>query len=298
MEDRDQQTKDKMATAEDVKAHVEGPGAEKDSCENPEHTFGFNNRFSNLFSGNSEPAGLTLNQQYPADIANEHRSQMRRIAEDEKFDPEYYVADFRMPDEAEDYIAFTLEIRELEREEASEELEMGSDLPLPVEESSINRCLYGLSDLIFAFLHECRITEGEFNVESALTISQLSATLSCFATYESLDEAIVTSFRRSLAYTLCRNFKLAVTVLDNLKSVVRSGRKAMLGCLVRLWKLFDEDEDWEILKRLYINDYYRWIKSLDSETIEAFAEDLEKVQVRKADLGWDIESIEELVLEG
>jgi len=80
--------------------------------------------------------------------------------------------------------------------------------------------------------------------------------------------------------------------------VVRRGRKAILGCLVRLWKLFDQDEDREILKHLYIDDYYRWIKSLDSETIEALAEDLEKVHVRKADLGWDIERIEELALEG
>jgi len=90
-------------------------------------------------------------------------------------------ADFRLPDEAEDYIAFTLEISELKREKATDELEKGSDLPLLVEESSVNRCLFGLSDLIFAFLHEYRITEGEFNVESALTISQLSGTLSCFA---------------------------------------------------------------------------------------------------------------------
>mmetsp|Transcript_526 Transcript_526/g.969 ORF Transcript_526/g.969 Transcript_526/m.969 type:complete len:172 (-) Transcript_526:3581-4096(-) len=169
-----------------------------------------------------------------------------------------------VPAAAEDYIAFTLEMSKLEREEASEELEKGSDLPLPVEdESSINRCSYGLCDLIFAFLHECRITEEEFNVESAFKIDMHSDTLSSFATYETLDAAIVASFRRCLVCADCRNFKLAVKVLDNLKSVVHIGREAILGCLIRLWKVFDGAGIYGRLNRLYVNDYYRWIKSLE-----------------------------------
>mmetsp|Transcript_3892 Transcript_3892/g.5498 ORF Transcript_3892/g.5498 Transcript_3892/m.5498 type:complete len:92 (+) Transcript_3892:53-328(+) len=91
MEDRDQQAQDTEVTVEVLPAGVEGRGAEEDLCERQDYTYGFNNRFSNLFSGNSERARLALNEQYPADVANEYRSQMRRIAEDEKFDPEYYA---------------------------------------------------------------------------------------------------------------------------------------------------------------------------------------------------------------
>lgn len=63
-----------------------------------------------------------------------------------------------------------------------------------------------------AYCYNHRTTEGENTVESAWTLSRLSATLSWLEVHASVEECVVTSFRRMLVFPLYRHFVLCKKV--------------------------------------------------------------------------------------
>jgi SHQ1 protein len=100
------------------------------------------------------------------------------------------------------------------------------------ERKRINYCLgLGLLDLLFAYVYDYFITDGEPNVESAWNISTLSTTLSWLDDHldddddpDSVGRIVASSVRRCLVYPYLRNYRLALFVWHNVIDILRYTR--------------------------------------------------------------------------
>ena len=94
----------------------------------------------------------------------------------------------------------------------------------------------------FGWAYDHRTTMGDHTVESAWTVSALSATLSFLARHRTVYEAVVACLRRAIAYPLHRMWALAEAVLDDTRAIFRMGKRAVLKCLLDTRSLLIHDE--------------------------------------------------------
>jgi protein SHQ1 len=76
---------------------------------------------------------------------------------------------------------------------------------------------------MFSYLFDLRINEWEHNSVSDQMIGKLAPSLSCMVQYGSVKQALCTSVRRSLCYSLYRQFELAQKVADDLLELIQEG---------------------------------------------------------------------------
>lgn len=86
------------------------------------------------------------------------------------------------------------------------------------------RISYSLVDLLFAFLFDLRINEWETNSLTGLMIGKLAPSLSGMVQYSSAKEALCVAVRRSLCYSLYRQFELGKLVAEDTKKLIGEGR--------------------------------------------------------------------------
>ncbi|XP_064483457.1 protein SHQ1 homolog [Ornithodoros turicata] len=153
--------------------------------------------------------------------------------------------------------------------------------------------LLGLADILFAYAYDLRITQGEHCVESAWTISKLSATLSWFEVrFESAESVVQSSIRRSLCYPLYRSWKLAQKVLSDVIVFLRRGTCSVVQCLLDVHAIFEQHDSCYVLNQLYMDDYASWSQHLRTETLEGLAQELSEVNLSKSSLNLDLEELE------
>ena len=100
-------------------------------------------------------------------------------------------------------------------------------------------------DILFAYIYNCLITEYENSSESGWTINKLSATLSCLIDFdlnyysqsseisfnilnETIENLIISSYRRLLIYPLYRNIKICNKVKNIISKILENGRFCVL----------------------------------------------------------------------
>lgn len=152
--------------------------------------------------------------------------------------------------------------------------------------------LLGLVDILFAYAYNKRVTEGENTVESGWNISKLSATLSWFDEFWSLEQTVRSCFRRSLIYPLYRHWGLTCAVLRDVIQILRLGPRYVLRCLLEIHDAFNRQDSRYILNDLYITDYAIWIQSVRPKSLQSLADALKQVKIRKADLDLDLPELE------
>jgi protein SHQ1 len=154
--------------------------------------------------------------------------------------------------------------------------------------------LLGLLDILYAFAYDHRTTMGEPTVESAWTIAKLSSTLSWFDKFETPQEVLIACVRRALCFPLYRHYKLAVKIIDDVKAILKLGKRAVLKCFLNIKYLFDRSDNRHYLSRLYIDHYCVWIQSLSRKKLHALLEGVKNVKLSKNDIGFDLDALEEL----
>ena len=89
-----------------------------------------------------------------------------------------------------------------------------------------------LADVLYAYCYDCRLTQGDANVESAYSISRLSCSLSWLESWQLSETepttpgtAILFMLRRSLIYPYLRVWKLSRKVLADVAKLLLLGRK-------------------------------------------------------------------------
>jgi protein SHQ1 len=82
---------------------------------------------------------------------------------------------------------------------------------------------YSLVDLLFSYLFDLRINDLEHNSVSDVMIGKLAPSLSGLVRYESAKQSLCTAIRRSLCYSLYRQFDLANLVAKDLEMLLGKG---------------------------------------------------------------------------
>ncbi|CAN8001361.1 unnamed protein product [Ixodes hexagonus] len=153
--------------------------------------------------------------------------------------------------------------------------------------------LLGLLDILFAYTYNVRVTEGDNNVESGWTVSKLSATLSWFEEFWSLEQTVRCCVRRSLIYPLHRHWALSRAVLGDLRQILRLGPRYVLRCLLDIHGMFNKHDSRYVLNDLYVTDYAVWIQSVKPKVLHSLADALKRqVKIHKEDVGLDLSELE------
>lgn len=246
----------------------------------------------------------------PEHMTVQDARQERLRAEDEHFSAEHYLADRYEPAGVEQVLSYIAPWWDLAaRLDGSGDSATAEDLfrfteeektkmrNLPRREYLLDKqlepsLLLGLVDILFAYAYNKRATEGEDTVESGWNISKLSATLSWFEEFWSLEQTVRCCFRRCLIFPLYRHWGLAYAVLQDVIQILRLGPRYVLRCLLEVHDAFSHHDSRYILNDLYIADYAVWVQSVRPKSLHRLADALKQVKVRKADVGLDIPELE------
>ena len=101
-----------------------------------------------------------------------------------------------------------------------------------------------------------------------------------------------------------RSWKLAVQLQSDVVRLLQRGQRSVLKCLLQVFHIFrtTDSAPCYLLNDLYISDYCVWIQKEPccDATLTSMARAIESVNIWKADVGFELELIEEaakLVLE-
>ena len=159
-------------------------------------------------------------------------------------------------------------------------------LPM-ITDVQAKRLLTGLVNLLFAYVYDHLTTCGDPTVESAWTISSLSASLSCLEDWldddtdpimssdhdDEADENLVQSvgyccLRRCLVYPYLRNFELGVHCLNQVYLILSQGVRCVLRCLLHTRAILDHSELYYLGNKLWIDPYLAWLQR-DTKRVES-----------------------------
>lgn len=258
----------------------------------------------------------------------------RREIENSKFEPERYLGDMDIADDyvyqcalaaiphwhqnSVEHLSQQLASLSVQLEECSslkksfftdEERTTLMSIPYPLlpgisDKIKEKALLAGLLDILYAYVYDHLITDGEPTVESAWTISTLSASLSCLDDW--IDDAksdrafasvVRSSLRRALVYPYIRNLDWAKLVWAQVSELLCQGLRPVLRSLLQTRSILERSELYYLGNKLYIDPYLKWLqtkKSVEDEFMSIVAEIEECLVNRnlKSELDLDLIEIE------
>ncbi|XP_063797101.1 protein SHQ1 homolog [Pseudophryne corroboree] len=280
------------------------------SALNSQCSYGFANLSVGVFSRLQEELNDVIDLRDPDVTPAAERTHGRLAAEKAKFDPDHYLADLFEDDAILHLLKFkpwwvevqhgisNLSLENQENrvtftEKEKQQLRKFTNKSYLLDKKAEKQLYLGLIDLLLAYCYEVRVTEGERNVESAWNIRKLSGTLSWFENHMSAKDVLVTFGRRVLCYPLYRNFCLVNKAIQDAGSLLRLGKAAVLKSLLDIHAIFQANDPAYILNDLYITDYCIWIQKVKSKKLSALSDCIQAASIAKADLGFDLEELEE-----
>ncbi|XP_077181307.1 protein SHQ1 homolog isoform X2 [Paroedura picta] len=282
-------------------------------------SFSFGNQKSDVFCRLQEELSEVIDIKNPDVTPADERRKKRLAAEAAKFDADHYLADF-FEDEA---IRHLLQYKpwwvtayakkkdsqkhnthdEFNQtavvsftEEEKEQLRKFPNRTYLLDKRTSHQVYLSLLDILLAYSYEVYTTEGEKNVESPWNIRKLSATLCWLETFTSVTEVLESFGRRVLCYPLYRHFSLVTRALNDVVMILQLGKSAVLKCLLDIHKIFRENDPSYILNDLYVTDYCIWIQKTKSKKLAALAECVQKAELSKAKLGFEVDELETAAL--
>ncbi|XP_063147663.1 protein SHQ1 homolog isoform X2 [Candoia aspera] len=277
----------------------------------PSGAYGFGNQKSEVFRRLQDELNEVVDIKNPDITPVAERREKRLAAEAAKFDPDHYLADF-FEDEAihrllkykpwwvntyklmmnsqgsRSWISFT--------EDEKEQLRKFTNRTFLLDKRTSQQVYLSLADILLAYCYEVCVTEGEHNVESPWNIRKLSSTLCWLESFTNISEVLVSFGRRVLCYPLCRHFSLVMRALNDTVMILQLGKSAILKCLLDIHKIFRENDPAYILNDLYITDYCIWIQKAKSKKLVALAECVQKAELSKGKLGFELDELETAAL--
>ncbi|XP_053234152.1 protein SHQ1 homolog [Podarcis raffonei] len=282
-------------------------------------TYGFGNLKSGVFRRLQDELNDVIDIKNPDVTPAAERREKRLAAEDAKFDPDHYLADFfedetihhllkyepwwvkasrKKMDSQESHplnesrqaiiVSFT--------EDEKEQLRKFTNRTFLLDKRTCHQVYLSLVDILLAYCYEVCATEGEKNVESPWNIRKLSSTLCWLESFTSISEVLMSFGRRVMCYPLYRHFSLVTRALNDTITILQLGKSAVLKCLLDIHKIFRENDPAYILNDLYITDYCVWIQKAKSKKLAALAECVQKAELSKAKLGFELDELEAAAL--
>ena len=165
-------------------------------------------------------------------------------------------------------------------------------------------------DILFSFLYNCLVTEYENSSESGWTINKLSTTLSCLMDFdlnyysqsneisfdilnETIENLIISNYRRVLIYPLYRNIKICEKIKFLIIKILDIGRFGILKCLLKIKNIFDRNEPRFLLNIIYIDPLIKWIQNnADDNIFEIIKNVINKINIKKEQLKLNLDTLE------
>ncbi|KAI0664996.1 SHQ1-domain-containing protein [Cubamyces menziesii] len=245
----------------------------------------------------------------------QERRSRRLKREEEKWDEEYYMADYADDEYIRELIAWpnphTTSTEEFQYTE-KENLVM---LRLPRKEylatpAQIHNLYLTLLTLLFAYAYETRTTQHDPTPESAWTLSSLTpafsaldpppysptpaSDLSEFSEAE-LAATFATSYRRSLAFPLYRSFALAEACRADVTALLARGKRVVTRALLEMKDILDHHDVYYVYSKIWVDDFCVWtLAYADDDVLAKLAAAVRGLQMKKAMIGWDLEQLEAL----
>ncbi|KAK0197257.1 SHQ1 protein-domain-containing protein [Armillaria mellea] len=282
-------------------------------------SYGFLNRHSGYFvhvthtENEVNELGAEAEQLSP-----EERHHKRIEHEDDKWDEEYYMADFAESDNIEALLLWSHPHIEASGDFQFNETEELVMLNLPrveflANEMETHNMYLTLISLLFSYSYETRTTHHDPTPESAWTISSLTP---CFSALDpppycdqsafhadvfspsEITSTVVASYRRSLAFPLYRSFTLAERCRLDVAELLMKGRRTLARCLLEIKDILDHHEVYYIYSKIWVNDFCVWIQAYaKDETLQLLGKSVKSAKIAKSSIGWDLEQLEALVLD-
>ncbi|XP_067685245.1 protein SHQ1 homolog [Haliotis asinina] len=298
---------DALPDEEDIDWSVEQTPFMETSMQVEGHKYGFGCLRSGVFKRLQSELCEVVDLKDPDSVAPEKRRAQRKEEEANKFDDDHYLADLYQDDVVQHLLSFKptwdpawkqlskggkrKELMTLTEEE-KEKMRKLPNKEYLIDSNVLPSVYLSLVDIIFCYMYSFRVTEGEHNVESGWTISKLSATLSWMETFSSLQDVMVTCYRRCLCFPLHRHWSLLEAVREDTCRVLSLGRRQVLKCLLDIQTILTDTEQRYILNDLYINDYCVWIQGIRNEKLESLATALRKINICKTDVDLSLVELE------
>ncbi|KAJ3562171.1 hypothetical protein NP233_g9743 [Leucocoprinus birnbaumii] len=253
-----------------------------------------------------------------AEILPPSERRQRRIQhENDKWDEEYYMADYADDEYIQELLKWKhphITAREEVKYTEEENLVM---LRLPRKEYLATpletHYLYlTLATLLFSYAYESRTNLHDPTPESAWTICSLTPAFSALDppspelpygtttasdpetfSSEELAATFVASYRRSLSFPLYRSFALAEECRRDVSQILLQGKRSVIRCLLEIKHILDHHEVYYIYSKVWVDDFCSWTQASASDgKLNQLGEVLEKIKVEKTTVGWDLEELE------
>ena len=264
---------------------------------------------------NGDDDNIVLEEQY--------RRELRLQTENEKFDEDRYINDLHIEHECDMVFDSAVMMKPHWIEDnnnqsdgnpffSSEESHLLAEIPrhdtlmnLSVEQQKSG--LLCLVDILFAYVYDHRTTDGDPTVESSWTVMILSPTLSWLEhynpPYDTLDNVLQWSIRRSLIYPYLRSYNLAKLIAEDVSRILKCGRRTVIRCLLQLHKIMEQSESHYLFNKLYIDPMIGWVQQCKENEVQQFGIEVEQSCTSDDDvlgkqcLGLDLVGIEERFFE-
>lgn len=118
----------------------------------------------------------------------------------------------------------------------------------------------GFLDILFAYVYDHLMTDGDPTIESCWTICILSPTLSWLDTMESLEETVINSIRRAMIYPYLRNYELALHCWNQVCLILKQKRHCVIRCLLEIHSILKKSESHYLANLLFIDAYLAWMQ--------------------------------------
>lgn len=234
----------------------------------------------------------------PVCVPLPERKKLRLQDEKQKFNVEHYFAEFLEDDEIKEIMHYepSQDTSKTTVDFSERDLDFLKDLPnieYSLQDLQVKYIHNGLIDILFAYCYDKRTTFFEESPESGWTIVKLAATLCWMDAFEEPKETLICAFRRCLIYPLYRNFSLNMTVLQDLRELLKLGEKHIIKCLIEIHDMFLKGDCCRyILNNLFIKDYITFIMKWNKEEWAEIVEKVNNIVISKDELGLNLTEIE------
>ncbi|GAX28106.1 protein SHQ1 [Fistulifera solaris] len=243
--------------------------------------YGFMNMFQNIYETLAREEASWLEVPWNSSESREERRRKRIVSENECFDQERYLQDLDVSDDyiyqnAVSFIPFWTETIEQQLDSLSlqssaqgfsdQEQQDLLSIPYPIlpqtTKFSSRSLLMNLLDILFAYVYDHLTTDGEPTVESAWTVTKLSASLSCLEdwSHDTVETVMISSCRRTLLYPYLRNMDLACLCWQHVSNIIPSVDHIVRALLQLRNILLKTDQYHYLSNQIWIDPYLAWIQ--------------------------------------
>lgn len=240
--------------------------------------YGFDDNYTGVV-GMSMMNGNDINelQEPEKSTVQERKTEMTQRIE-EKFDPDYYLADLHDNDMIQELLAFkfepVVELTEQDKETMANHLGKRQVL-----NSNPRRTYISILGILFGILHDQRCTLNEPTVESPWSIGKLAPQMSfLYANFSTVSEQVAFSTQLSLSYPLYRHWNLTIAVWKDVSAVLNAGKRCILHHFLQAFRLFNTGDQYQVYSTIWLHDYCLWIQGADlrEKVIVALQTELDK----------------------